>query len=372
MLIEACFDPQWKENHTFNGLLYLAAKECSEDMLTLLIGKGLDVNIESHIDNQKGEHIFRPFISSSFLTGRGLGGIFESPGGTALHAASRTGKRAPVKLLLEAGANLAIKDRRGWMALHVAAREGHKDVVVMLLDAGAGVDTKVGEGLTALHLAAQRGNCEVVRALLARGASVDAPDDNGSTALHHTAKYSVSGDGFILGHLMTASETRQKQEETARLLLNCGANVDAVDRKGATSLHHSARAGNGHITHLILDHGADINSHDETGMTALHGAAVEGRDAIAAILMRRGANIDMRDRDGRTSLFAAAAGRHGEVCCRLVASGADVTTMCRTGVDGEIYPRLSELRRSTESWLRGRGCRNGIDSENANMAYKDE
>lgn len=60
-------------------------------------------------------------------------------------------------------------------------------------------EPKSQEGMTPLHLAAERGNCKVVRILLACGASVDARDKkDGFTPLHHASSNSCHDVAILL------------------------------------------------------------------------------------------------------------------------------------------------------------------------------
>lgn len=66
-----------------------------------------------------------------------------------------------MKLLLENGADVSLKDVTQSTALHVAAGYGRCACVRMLLEAHADVDARDAGGSTALHVAAQQGQCEV-------------------------------------------------------------------------------------------------------------------------------------------------------------------------------------------------------------------
>lgn len=74
-----------------------------------------------------------------------------------------------------------------------------------------------------LHIAAAKGHVDFVRALLENGIDVNEPDDLGSTALHTAVKY--------------------QQEAVVSLLLMCGADANAMNRRGWTPLQEAADCG---------------------------------------------------------------------------------------------------------------------------------
>ena len=53
---------------------------------------------------------------------------------------------------------------------------------------------------------------------------------------------------------------------------------------------------------LLLDTGADVNAVNEADYSALHGAAFRGQDEIVRLLVRHGADINARDARGPHAL----------------------------------------------------------------------
>lgn len=97
--------------------------------------------------------------------------------------AARQGESEEIKLLLEEGAGVNVKNENGWTPLHWATRNGHADAVRVLLDKGAHMNAKNNCGSTPLHLASHLGRVEVAYVLLDRGADLNTKNDSGKTPL---------------------------------------------------------------------------------------------------------------------------------------------------------------------------------------------
>jgi ankyrin repeat protein len=107
------------------------------------------------------------------------------------------------------------KTKNGVSALHRAARrQDAQTVFVKLLEAGANVNVKDDEGETPLHVAAESDsfNTAGLEILLKAGADVRAKKHNGDTALHLAAKC--------------------HKREFVELLLKAGADAKATNAEG--------------------------------------------------------------------------------------------------------------------------------------------
>jgi 26S proteasome non-ATPase regulatory subunit 10 len=58
---------------------------------------------------------------------------------------------------------------------------------------------------------------------------------------------------------------RSNQMATAKLLLEAGASVNAVNDVGETSLHLAAEAGNAEMARMLLENGADASAREWIG-----------------------------------------------------------------------------------------------------------
>jgi ankyrin repeat protein len=101
-------------------------------------------------------------------------------GKTPLMVASSKGKREIVKLLIENGADLNIRDEgkgsskrqnfEGWTALHYAADADQDQVVKILVQNGADVNIRTKNGLSAMQIARLWQNEDMIRILKNAGA----------------------------------------------------------------------------------------------------------------------------------------------------------------------------------------------------------
>ena len=143
----------------------------------------------------------------------------------------------------------------------------------------------------------------------------DAPETSGSPDENSALTNGWYACGTTLLHLANNAET-------AALLLNSGADVNAVDHTGRTPLHHAVMHGREDVARLLLASGGDVNAAEmQTGRTPLFYAA--SREMVD-ILLAYAANISSRDTKGRIPLHKAAEDGHVDVVQSLISLGADV------------------------------------------------
>jgi hypothetical protein len=124
-------------------------------------------------------------------------------GTTLLHFAAGAGCLEVTALLLRLGVDPNIQGRGGHAPLYCVANECATEtgpaVVRALVEAGADVDACGGvTRATALHMAARRGHVEIARALLDCGAAVNARDRKGDTPLQRAINCRRNGVAQLL------------------------------------------------------------------------------------------------------------------------------------------------------------------------------
>jgi ankyrin repeat protein len=111
--------------------------------------------------------------------------------------------------------------------------------------------------------------------------------------------------------------------ESARALIQAGADPNAVDDSGATPLTSGIRNGVGiPMFRLLLESGSDPNKVPKGDWTPLHMAVGWGKADLVELVLAKGGKFDS-EADGRPILTTAASSSTPEVIEVLIANGAD-------------------------------------------------
>ncbi|KAK6524605.1 hypothetical protein TWF281_011508 [Arthrobotrys megalospora] len=139
-------------------------------------------------------------------------------------------------------------------------------------------------GNTPLHLAASHGQTSIVTFLVQSGHEDDGISRNyeGQTPLM-VASGCTDGDADDVVFYLAGEFER------------C---VGWRDKSGMNALMIAAKVGNDANINILLDSGAEINAIDPLGNTALHYASAYGHLKAIRTLIDRGANFDSRNREG--------------------------------------------------------------------------
>ncbi len=226
--------------------------------------------------------------------------------GAELHICSEIDPRPAIELMLEAGAEVNVRDAEGNTALLKiepdAVELGFSKTAVarLLLRHGADINSQNREGETALMRAVRAGSRPLVELLLASGADVNVADLSADTPL------------------MAAARDRDATR-IVRGLLRAGADIHAEDRDGQTALAIALEEGHSQVANLLQQAGATERHPLER---ELREAAECGDREAVRDLINRGATLNVGVR-GRTPLVEAVAGGHADIVADLLAAGAD-------------------------------------------------
>jgi ankyrin repeat protein len=238
-----------------------------------------------------------------------------------LFEAATKGCKEVVEDLLSRGATVLARDRMGNSAMMLAARMGRTDLVRYLVERGAHLDQRnINEG-TALILAVQNNRTKTAETLVALGADVNAASRKGITPVIAAA---FQGNVKLLKLFLDKGADPKAIDSTGKgalvyaagrgqlkvmeMLVEAGIAPDGHYDNGLTPLMWAA----GHAddvpvpeglaaVQFLIGRGADVNAVDERGRTSLMIAAELGHAEVVALLLKSGAKADTRDKDGKTA-----------------------------------------------------------------------
>jgi len=260
------------------------------DVMRLLLENGADVNIRDSRGASALTYAMHQVCEET------LSILFAAKPELDLHVAAALGDTNTIARLLDAGISSSEADPFGWTPLRTAIRYGQKDAVALLLAQGAQLYADAQPRGTMLAIAAERDEPDMAAYLLDSGASDLAHD--GPLALVVAARG---------GHI-----------EVVRFLLDRGVDCNA---NGGAALRET-RAGALDILSLLLDRGANVNLCPPNHYTALMNACINDKLDSVILLLSHGADTDRRSPDGLTALQIAQEHEEDEIIEVLKAAGA--------------------------------------------------
>jgi ankyrin repeat protein len=327
-------DVNAREHTNGQTALMWAAAQGHPEVIRLLAERGVDLHARS---------LVIPRIVNMGGTGDGnaipaeLIETIQTGGNSAMLFAARRGDIEVAKVLLEFGANVNDTAADGNSALVVAAHSGHGEFAAFLLEKGANPNAE-GAGYNVLHAAVLRGDLDVVKAGLAHGANPNAPFTKGTPVRRSAADFFLPAP--LVGGTPLLLAAKYASVDMIRALTARGADLQLATKAGMTPLMAASNSDRrrqavlggfiqgtrrkpGEIypasesegveaVRVLLELGADANAVDGEGNTALH-VAVSGQSLpIIKLLADKGARLDVKNKKGLTPLaLASAGGRRG-------------------------------------------------------------
>jgi uncharacterized protein len=333
VLIKAGANVNAVESWRGQTALMWASSQRQPEMTRLLLQHGADPNAVSALRNWARTTTAEPrpqwrppgaFTALQLAAREGCAGCAYElvKGGANINSASPDGITAlllailnarfdTAKVLIEVGADVNIADKWGRAPLYSAIdynttpRGGRPDrpstdvatplaIAAMLLDRKAdidfqlkafppyrllgpdrGGDSLLTTGSTPLLRAAKACDVPAAKLLLDRKAKVDL-----ANSLNLTPLLVVAGSNWAITDTRGRFRNEKHCIEMAKMLLDAGANINAVNNNGQSSLHAAARMDMKDLVRFLGERGANLDIKDRNGSTALDIA--EGRTGTAA------------------------------------------------------------------------------------------
>jgi ankyrin repeat protein len=251
-------------------------------------------------------------------------------GTTALHWAVHWDDLATAELLIQTEANVNATNDLGVMPLLLACNNGITAMIDLLLKAGADPNTGPAERETPVMAAARTGNADAMKLLLAYGGDVNAKESSrGQTALmwavaqQHPEIVRVLVEGGAHIHARTR-ETAAPTSETWQQRASRQGRRRPGGVRGLTALLFAVRVGDGESARILLDAGANVADTANDGMSALVLATVRGHSAVVTLLLERGANPNA-DGAGYTALHWASGSWESELTTTAITTDREGT-----------------------------------------------
>ena len=248
----------------------------SISLVEALLRKGADVNLQSYPDNK----LYR------------IHGTKSSP----LHIALASEQFDIARLLLVNGADPNAKMSNGIEPLFLICDSYYKhasngkdlDVVKLMVQRGADIHVRDPKQRTILHCAIMHKKHDIVKYILKLGCDVNDVDENGETPLHLI----------------------QEDMQCAKLLLENRANPNSQNMEGNTVYHKvMTHRENENIKmeliQLLHKHHVDPNIRNNNGMTPLHEClrSLNLKADVVECILENGADAKVKDNLGKTPAF---------------------------------------------------------------------
>jgi serine/threonine-protein phosphatase 6 regulatory ankyrin repeat subunit B len=287
---------------------------------------------------------------------------------TPLLAAVTLNDSAMVKLLLQHGADPELETENRVTPLTQACFQGYKEIVQLLIDHGANVHNAVDKSkwskgaeylIMPFHMAELGRQIETAKILLENGADV-----NAITQSSHTWTIAINFN----------------DTDMIKLLLQHHADTELPAKDtGLTALVTAIMMDNTHIVQLLLDHGANKNAvvkkpHTDFVYSALGAASVLNKTNVVKLLVKRGADTEIPITIGGkpfTPLFAACKNGFTEIAEILIEAGANVNSETSSG-ETPLHSALYNNDRKTADLLIKHGAHKDVGAfilENRHMIF---
>ena len=293
-----------------------------EKAVELVLNEGVDINIPGKsnrtpllwaIPSASGE-----FIKTLIDLGADLNALRTDDKAAPLCLAVYANNYMAVDILLKHGADVGHLNIPENLQLHECVVEGQFGVLRLLIDSGCDINVRNNKGQTLLYLAVKNKHKYIVKYLLENKADVHMKykedtseriylvrgEDRGKPAWHFVlvAKDLVSFflrrtngsslDVTDFGRVLKSGWGKDPPEDIRKSIREMGSTFP--DPQSRTVLHVASKSASLEIVDLLVKYKADINAYDAEGFTPLHLAAMYGNIQVVKKLVETNADLNLK------------------------------------------------------------------------------
>lgn len=241
-ILAANIDINARDYSGWTAMYVAAAVRPNPEILKLLLDKGasLDSSLLYETIVVGSLECFKLLLAANANVDDQIGSFRWTP----LHEAAGHRRKKFLKPLLDAKADISIRDHMGLTAMEVAIAIDYTSAVKLILEKTPDVNMRDAEERTVLHHAVYYGSTESMKLLLDANADVNARDKDGWTPLHYAAGKDLHQVNF-----------QQRRKEIVDMLLKANANVNAEtkERMNPLILALERKDVNQEVVNLLLD-----------------------------------------------------------------------------------------------------------------------
>eukprot|EP00300_Choanocystis_sp_HF-7_P007351 c15251_g1_i1.p1 GENE.c15251_g1_i1~~c15251_g1_i1.p1 ORF type:complete len:283 (-),score=72.98 c15251_g1_i1:78-926(-) len=212
----------------------------------------------------------------------------------------------------------------------------------------------VHHGWVPLHVAALHGHIETARLLIQHGADPNAQDDSQRSPVYMAAIH-----GFV---------------QLVHLLAHSGAGLNTFDVNHHTPLHAASECGHTDVVRLLIENGAQVNTKDWLGRTPVYDASCAGYSEIVRLLVSKGAWTNVKNEFGLNAREIAVKKHHTNV---ILVLDQEIRRRLRTFFMGTLRREERNTKHNNNNIdnmdknANGNQNSNNTDSDNQQTTHKD-
>lgn len=206
-------------------------------------------------------------------------------------------------------------------ALEKSAENSAKITEMLIGKADKNIINDSLEGKTPLIIAVGNSYIDTAKILIENGANINAVDFEGWSALSYVvnngdieiAKLLLENKAKIKGELLLAikSPIAESRIDMIKLLIDNKANINYSDDDGFTPLNIAIESGDMELTKFLITNGANVNSLMQDGVSLIGYAIAQNNMDLLQILIENGANVNYTGGDSWANTPLQTASRLG-------------------------------------------------------------